>query len=110
MMKIRVSLLIILALIAFIGCNAPKYTNKNDQNLTPFSPPTYFKYSLNRRQAVLVTIHNTSGAVVDTVANGIQEAGEHVIEPLCAACPSGIYFIRLNSEDTLYTKKILLLK
>ena len=101
---------IIMALIAFTGCNAPKYTNKNDQNLTPFSPPTSFKYSLNRRQAVLVTIHNTSGAVVDTAANEVQEPGEHVIVPLCAACPSGVFFIRLKSEDTMYTKKVVLLK
>ena len=106
----KVSPFIILALIAFISCDAPRNVNKNEPNPAPYSPPSNFKYSLNRRQAVLVTIHNTSGAVVDTAANEVQEPGEHVIVPLCAACPSGVFFIRLKSEDTMYTKKVVLLK
>jgi hypothetical protein len=107
----RVSLLFILALMALIGCDSPKYVTKNEPpKPAPFSPPSSFKYNLNRSQLVLVTIHNTSGVAVDTATNKVQEAGEHVIVPLCAACPSGVYFIRLKSEDTLYTKKVLLLK
>ena len=106
----RVSLSIILGLITFVSCEAPRHVTKNEAYPNPFSPPSSFKYILNRRQLVLVTIHDTSGAMVDTAANGIQEAGEHVIIPLCSVCPSGMYFIHLKSEDTVYTKRFLLMK
>jgi hypothetical protein len=47
---------------------------------------------------------------VTTLTEGILEAGEHVFEWDGSEASSGVYFYRLQADDFVDTKKMILMK
>jgi hypothetical protein len=107
--------ILLIILLVMVGCKASVPTSRDVSiseidTTRPHSPSTNFRYALARDQFVTITIHDTSGAEVEMLANETQQAGDHTIYPKCVACPSGLYFFRFKGEDTTYVKKFILLK
>ena len=113
-MKIIGAILFVVPFVV-VGCKSSNQLNRGDSTsgvdtTRPYSPSTNFRYSLARDQFVKITIHDTSGAQVEMLANETQHAGDHVVYPKCAGCPSGLYFFKFNGQDTTYVKKFILVK
>ena len=76
----------------------------------PFNPETMIGYSLPIRSEVILTIYNIRGEEVALLINGTVPAGDHQVSWDASGFASGIYFYRLQADDFVRTRKMLLLK
>lgn len=108
----RVRFYIIVLSIAFSGCVPKAERNENSSSKkypNPFSPSTRLYFDLLTRQFVNIKMYDVNGKELLTLMNDTLESGKHNVM-VDTTLPSGVYFIRLKTEDSTYTKKCILLK
>lgn len=76
----------------------------------PFNASTVIRYSLPKASDVAIHIYDVLGRRVETLTNTIQPAGNHQVIWDAEHNPSGIYFYRIQADDYINTKKMVLLK
>jgi hypothetical protein len=76
----------------------------------PFNPTTTIRYNLPSDSFVVIRIFNALGQCIDKVVDARQVAGEHAVSWNASHIASGIYFYRLESNNQLATRKMLVLK
>jgi hypothetical protein len=76
----------------------------------PFNPSTTLKYALPIRSHVTLRIFNTLGQEIATLVNEIREAGYHSAEWNAGGVSSGVYFYRLQADDFVQTRKMVVLR
>ncbi len=76
----------------------------------PFNPTTSIQYWLPERLHVTLSVFNTLGQAVATLANEYEEAGSHEVKFDGTGLASGVYFYRLQAGSYIETKKLLLLR
>ena len=86
----------------------------------PFNPETWIPYQLAEPSKVTLTIHATTGTIVQTLSLGHQEAGVYKARHRAAhwdgknqngeRVASGIYFYTLTARNFTATRKMLILK
>lgn len=76
----------------------------------PFNPVTTIQYDLPKPSFVTLTVYNTLGETVKTLVNSEEFAGVHTVQFDASNIPSGVYFYRLQANDYVETKKMLLIK
>ncbi len=102
-------LVLIFLLFRVPGCLSTSSTTTTATGL-PFCPSTTIQYTLNRAQAICISIYDVNGNFCDTVLNSVQEKGTDELLLDVKNYQSGVYFIRLTTEDTVLMNKVLLLK
>ena len=76
----------------------------------PFNPITTIKYGLPDYMPVKIAVYNILGRQVTVLINNYQSPGFHSVIWDASSYPSGLYFIRMVSDNITDTKKILLIK
>jgi len=81
----------------------------------PFNPTTRIEFYLPRRGLVSLDIYNVLGEKVANILSEYLSAGEHTIEwDGCSAtgqpAASGIYFYRLQTDNAIQTRKMVLMR
>ena len=81
----------------------------------PFSMTTRIAYDLPARSKVHLSIHDAGGRQVRPLADGWQDAGRYSLtwdgrDKKGRACPTGVYFCSLKTEDHDAVKKMLLIE
>jgi hypothetical protein len=76
----------------------------------PFNPVTDISFSLPIASHVKLEIFNVMGQKVATLVDGHLEAGEHIVQWDGSMTASGVYLYRLQADDFVGTKKMILLK
>ena len=76
----------------------------------PFNPLTTIKYEIPNLSHVSLKIYDLSGREIDQLVNKELEEGYHVIEWNASNFPSGVYFVKMISENFFQTQKIMLIK
>ncbi len=76
----------------------------------PFNPSTVITYSLPAASHVRLTVVNILGQTVQTIVDGPQTPGNHIVSWDASRNTSGVYLYRLESGGTVETRKMLLLK
>ena len=92
--------------------SAAPLTYELQQNYpNPFNPETQIEYSLARNSTVTLTIYDVTGKTVETLVSGEQSAGKHQINWRPAGnIASGAYFYRLQTNEFVATKKMILMR
>ena len=81
----------------------------------PFNPSTTIKYILNDNSYVNVAIYNATGELIKTLFNGTQNKGKNSLiwngtnnedDPVAG----GLYLYSVSTENSIYSKKMMLLK
>lgn len=97
-------------------------TNTNDENFSPhefslsqnypnpFNPETTIRFSIASTHTSQLQIVDIMGRLVDTLIDKQLSPGEYSITWDGSTHPSGVYFIRLSSENKMKTIKMILLK
>jgi predicted phosphodiesterase len=81
------------------------------QNIpNPFNPVTKIKFGLNKTNTVLIRIFDVSGKEITTLLNSTLTPGQFEISWDGSNFPSGVYFCRMETDVTISTIKMLLLK
>ena len=76
----------------------------------PFNPSTTIKYSLSEDGFVKLSVYNLLGEEVTTLVNNEQKSGRYEVNFDASKLASGIYMYRLESNNFLSIKKLILLK
>lgn len=81
----------------------------------PFNPTTTISYTLKENAHVNLTIYNTLGQVVKTLVNDQQTAGTMTVQwdgtnKLGAKVASGMYIYRIEANDFVQSKKMVMMK
>ncbi len=81
----------------------------------PFNPETTIRFSLGKTSRVKLSIYNTKGQLVKTLANDILTPGQHQKtwngrDESGQAVASGVYFYRLDADNYRRTMKMVLMK
>jgi len=91
--------------------NAVPFGYSLSQNYpNPFRTATRVRYSLPQASAVRLKVYDLRGREVEILVNQRQAAGEHEVKWQADKLPAGLYFYRLQYEDRMETKKLVLLK
>jgi hypothetical protein len=76
----------------------------------PFNPSTVFSYQLSVVSHVNLAVYDIAGRQIVELVNGWRDAGRHHATFDGSSLASGIYFYRLQAEDFISVKKMVLLK
>ena len=76
----------------------------------PFNPTTNIRFGIPESGFVKLSVYNIVGEEVAVLVNGNIEAGVHDITFDAGNLPSGPYFYKLQSENSVEVKKLLLTK
>ena len=76
----------------------------------PFNPSTNIKYSVPEAGNITLSVYNTVGEEVAVLVNGYSEAGHFEVSFNASNLPSGVYLYKLQSANSIQTKKMMLLK
>jgi hypothetical protein len=95
--------------------NIPEVTQLRQNSPNPFNPTTSVRFDLSKQGKVRIDIYNVRGQLVKTLRNEVMEAGSHSVEwngksENGSKSASGVYFIRMQTENYRSMKKALMLK
>jgi hypothetical protein len=82
--------------------------NQNFPN--PFNPATRISFAVPQKAKVKIEVFNTIGQTVTNITDRYYEAGIHYVDFSANNLPSGVYFYRMESENFLNTKKMILMR
>lgn len=88
----------------------PETINLAQNYPNPFNPNTIITYQLGSPQNVSLTVYDQLGRRVALLQNGRKNSGTHQVTFDATNLSSGVYFYRLQTEFSVLTKKMLLVK
>ncbi len=92
---------------------APDIANKSNgiqlgQNYpNPFTENTNISYYLPRAVEMTIAVFDIEGRAVDVIVSGEQTAGSHLLQYNAEHLPHGIYYYRLQAENTVLAKRMV---
>jgi len=93
-----------------IGSNVPDRFALNQNYPNPFNPKTTIKFDLAKASNTVITVFDASGKQVAELVNGFLKAGYYETSFDATSLPSGTYFYKLQTNDFVSTKKMILVK
>ncbi|MFC2080937.1 DUF5123 domain-containing protein [Bacteroidota bacterium] len=87
---------------------ADQFMLSNSPN--PFQQHTNITFRLNKTEFVSLKIFDASGRVVATLASQMMLAGNHILRWNADGFGNGLYFCRLQSNNSATVRKLLLLR
>jgi ELWxxDGT repeat protein len=76
----------------------------------PFNPTTNISFKLPQATHVEITIYDMLGREISTLVNGRRSAGQHTITFDASSLATGMYIYQLSTEESVKTKKMMLIK
>ncbi|NQU06743.1 MAG: T9SS type A sorting domain-containing protein [Calditrichaeota bacterium] len=76
----------------------------------PFNSTTTITYSLPVTSLVSLQLYNIAGRNIKTLVKGNMQAGVHLTILNGGDLPSGLYFVRLEGSEQVFTSKIMLIR
>ena len=76
----------------------------------PFNPVTQIEFSISKESTVKILVYDVKGKLVDELLNQNLPSGNHSVIWDATGQPSGIYFIKFNTDKYQQTCKCTLLK
>lgn len=76
----------------------------------PFNPVTHLSFTLEQTANVSIIAFDIAGRLVATLTRQMYSAGTHELEFDGSGLASGVYFARLETAQSSWTTKLLLLK
>ncbi|MBL7074999.1 T9SS type A sorting domain-containing protein [candidate division KSB1 bacterium] len=89
---------------------APMAFSLSQNYPNPFNQATTFRYGLPRASKVTLKIYNLVGEEVATLGGQHQGTGFHEIQWDASGFSSGVYFYRIEADESQTIKKMVLLK
>ncbi len=111
LLKLSVSYTVITGIEeTIITSNVPSKFNLYQNYPNPFNPSTNIKFDLTGNGSVKLKVYNELGKEVATLLDGVRNSGSYEVKFDAANLSSGIYFYKLETENSSVTKKMLLVK
>jgi len=110
------------AIFRFVGINQQgsdpgstlKWSNGDSAvyplNPNSFNPVTTIQYGLPVDAAVNIIVYDLQGRIAAELANEFKSAGYHTLHWDASNHASGIYFVKMMTEEFTKTQKLMLVK
>jgi len=76
----------------------------------PFNPNTTIKYSISEDGFVKLAVYNLLGEAVTSLVNNEQKAGRYEVVFDASRFASGVYYYRMEAQNYISIKKMILMK
>lgn len=76
----------------------------------PFNPTTSIRFSVSSIAPISISIYNLRGAWIEEIVNGEYEPGHYTVGFDAREYSSGVYLYRMESENSVHTKKFMIIK
>ena len=76
----------------------------------PFNPSTQIQFSIAERSRVTLTVHDMLGRIVQTMTQGVLDAGTYSTRFDASRLTSGIYYYTMTAGSYTATRKMMMLK
>jgi len=76
----------------------------------PFNPTTNIQFSVPNLSPVSISIYNLRGEFVEYLVNDVYEPGNYTIHLNAGDYFSGIYFYRLQTDNSILERKFIIIK
>ncbi len=93
-----------------LNSNLPKISSLHQNYPNPFNPSTKIKFDIPKGSLVKLKIYDMLGREVATLVNEKLNPGTYEYEWNGINLPSGVYFYKLESENFIETKRMVLVK
>ncbi|MCX6793175.1 MAG: YCF48-related protein [Candidatus Falkowbacteria bacterium] len=93
-----------------IGSTVPDKYILSQNYPNPFNPVTNIEFSIPKNGAVKLTVFDISGKEVAILVNQVLSIGKYKVDYNASNLSSGTYFYRLQANDFVSTKKMVLIK
>lgn len=88
----------------------PTVTALHQNYPNPFNPVTTIRYDLSQAGMVDIAVFDILGRQITQLVHGYEAEGIKSVQFNGNNVPSGIYFIRLKTQDNVFTRRMLLMK
>jgi hypothetical protein len=93
-----------------VDVNGPLTFDLAQNYPNPFNPSTSIKYSVPESGNIRLSVFNIVGEEVAVLADGFTQAGFYEVSFNASNLPSGVYVYKLQSDNSVQAKKMMLLK
>ena len=93
-----------------VDVTAPLSFNLDQNYPNPFNPSTNIKFSVPESGNVKLSVYNLVGEEVAVLVNGFSQAGTFEVTFDASNLSTGVYLYKLQSANSVQTKKMMLLK
>ena len=93
-----------------ISNEIPDKFNLHQNYPNPFNPETNIKFDIASQGDVKLVVYNSLGKEVQNIFSGKLSAGSYSYKWSAANFPSGVYFYKLQTQNSVFVKKMLLVK
>ena len=76
----------------------------------PFNPATVINFTLPEQTNAKVIIYDALGNQIDVIADGVKPAGSYSVKWNASNNASGIYFYKLETDNFVQVRKMILMK
>ena len=76
----------------------------------PFNPSTIIEFSIPSLENVKIIIYDIQGKEMEVISNQIFNPGNHILEWNADEYASGLYFVKMYSDNFVGTQKLMLIK
>ncbi len=97
------------SVVTSVKPNLREPTFNLDQNYpNPFNNKTSIKYSVPESSKVVLKIYNLLGKEIETIVSEEKPAGTYEVNWHVGNLPGGVYFYRLQADNFILTRKMIL--
>ena len=95
--------------------NSYEFVNPKDFNLSqpypnPFNPETVIIFEVSKKAYIQLEVFNIIGKKIATIKKDYFDPGQHKAMWNGKNYPSGVYLIRMKTEDYSQLRKVILMK
>jgi len=90
--------------------NTPSGTKLHQNYPNPFNPTTTIKFDLSSDSVVKLNVYNYNGQLVRSLVDGSMKAGFHTVNFDASNLCAGIYYYTMETEGSVYSNKMVLVK
>ena len=76
----------------------------------PFNSTTTIRYGVPIPSHVTLQVYNIAGQQISTLFEGYRQRGIYTTTLTATNLQSGLYFVRLNANDEVFTQKVMLIR
>jgi hypothetical protein len=93
-----------------LNSNSVKEFKLKNNYPNPFNPETKIEYELPKDVFVTIKIYDLLGREIKTLVNEYKNAGSHIVSFNGSEFASGIYFYRIQAENYIQVRRMVLIK
>ncbi len=92
------------------GSEVPKEFKLSQNYPNPFNPSTKIKFAVAKQSNVKIAVYDITGRLISTLINQNLKPANYEIDFNASAYSSGVYFYKIETNDFVDAKKMMLVK